>query len=333
MRALVSRYIHWRYIHWRHTHWVSGLFILTALAAATSHAQDFDAVEIKTEAVTDHIYMLTGRGGNIGVSTGPDGVFIIDDQYAPLSEKIKASIAQLDSGEVRFVINTHWHGDHTGGNENFGQTGANIIAHDRVRARLQQGGRGINIFELEPKASVADALPTLTYSEEMSLHLNGESVRIYHTPNGHTDGDSIVHFPASNVLHLGDLYFSTGYPFIDRDSGGSLQGVIRAIEFALQLSDENTRIIPGHGSLADKKDLQRYHQMLLNVRDAVQLHIDRGMDLKSTVAAKPTADWDKEWGEFFINGDQITATAWLSLSLDSGQHRQAPPRGRRRNRH
>lgn len=296
-----------------------GIFSLTAASlfmAQATWAQDFSAVEIKTEKVTGNIYMLTGRGGNIGVSAGSDGIFIVDDQFAPLTDKIKSAIGDIQSGDIDFVINTHWHSDHTGGNENLGKAGTTIVAHDRVRARMQQGGRDLDFRNPEPEASVPDSLPVITYNDELGLHLNGDAVRIYHAPRGHTDGDSIVHFPSSNVLHLGDLYFSTGYPFVDRDSGGSLQGVIRAIKFALRLSDNDTKIIPGHGPLADRSDLQRYYDMLVGVRDAVQSHIDRGHDLKQTMAAKPTSQWDEAWGEYFISGDQITVVAWQSLSLD-----------------
>lgn len=295
------------------------LFLTLGLAFSTisSAQRDFSTVEVVAEPVRDGIYMLTGSGGNIGVSVGEDGVYIIDDQFAPLTEKIEAAIKQLSQQPVRFVINTHWHGDHTGGNENLGKSGATILAHDRVRARMQQGGRDVNLFELNPEASVPDALPVITFNDELGLHLNGESVRIYHAPNGHTDGDSIVHFPASNVLHMGDLYFSGGYPFIDRASGGSLHGVIQAVRFALSISDEQTRIIPGHGPLSSRADLRDYLEMLLAVRDAVQSQIDRGLDLKATLAAKPTAPLDQRWGQGFIKGDQITAVAWQSLSLDA----------------
>lgn len=296
-------------------HRIGTWFVLTLALGLSGHihAKDFNTVQITTTPLSDTVYMLKGFGGNIGVSAGADGVFIIDDQYAPLNDKITASIAKFSDQPIRFIINTHWHHDHTDGNENFGKTGSVIIAHDNARTRLA-AGQVIEFFQNEVEPAPIGALPVVTFNDQISLHLNGESVRVYHIAHAHTDGDAIIHFPASNVIHLGDIYFSTGYPFIDRSSGGSFQGVLKGIEFALSLSDDNTKIIPGHGPLADISDLQRYYDMLITVRSAIQAHIDAGHGLKETVAAQPTQKLDAEWAEYFIDGDQITTLVWQSLT-------------------
>ncbi len=292
------------------------LFILitcTMLLSAQLFAQNnFDDTQIESTQLSDTVYMLTGAGGNIGLSIGDDGAFIIDDQFAPLSEKIMAAIKAIEDRPVRFVINTHWHGDHTGGNENFGKTGSIIIAHDNVHQRMSTD-QFIERFNAEVPASPKDALPVVTFNDQLSLHLNGESVVAYHQSHAHTDGDSIIHFPNSNVIHMGDTYFNIGYPFIDTSSGGNINGVIAANAFALTLADDDTKIIPGHGPLASKTDQQAYVHMLIQVRDAVKAHVDAGKTLEETIAAEPTADLDEQWGGGFIDAKSIVTFAYNSL--------------------
>lgn len=278
------------------------------LAAAPVNAwqRDYSAVEIAVTEIRGGVYMLQGAGGNIGLSTGDDGAFVIDDQFAPLTDKILAAIAELTDKEVEFVLNTHHHGDHTGGNENFGEAGALIVAHDNVRGRLkermdQAGGAG------------AAGLPVITFSDRATFYRNGHEIAVYHPKNAHTDGDAIVHFRDINVIHMGDVMFSGRFPYIDLRSGGSLNGYIKALEGALALCDDETKIIPGHGPLSDKADLEASIATLKTVRSRVQAMIDAGVDEEAVVAAAPLADFADTWGSGFINADAMTRTAYKSL--------------------
>lgn len=288
---------------------------LTALVLACASAQaqrDFSTVEVIAEPVTDGIYMLTGSGGNIGLSIGEDATFIIDDQFAPLTEKIQATIQTLTSTPVSFVINTHWHGDHVGGNENFGKAGAVIVAHDNVRARMSTDQFMAN-FNREVKASPPDALPVVTFNDRSTLHLNGDHAHIVHVPRAHTDGDAIVHFEKANVIHMGDTFFNGRFPFIDTGSGGTIDGIVAAADRALALADEETRIIPGHGSLAVKADLQSYRDMLVGVRKAVADLKSQGLTQQQVVAANPIAEYDEQFGGGFINAERIIGFVYETL--------------------
>jgi len=286
------------------------------LASTLTFAQgDFSSVKIETTKVAERIYMLQGRGGNIGVSAGEDGVVLIDDQYAPLTAKIEAAIDKITDRPVRFVLNTHWHGDHTGGNEYFGKTGGVIVAHDNVRKRLSSE-QVIEFFDATVEPKPEDALPVLTFSDQLTVHLNGEPAVAHHVAHAHTDGDIMIHFPESNVLHMGDIFFNQRYPFIDLGSGGSLQGMIDGAARGLELADEDTRIIPGHGALADRDDLQFYHDMLVTIRKRVQAMIDDGKSLEQVITANPTQQYDGEWGQNFIDPEDIVTFAYESLSSD-----------------
>ena len=229
--------------------------VLCVLCPRSPLAQGFDQVVIQTQSLADGLHMLTGRGGNLVVSSGADGVFLVDDQFAPLSERILAAIAKISSQPLRFVVNTHWHGDHTGGNENMGRAGALIVAHDNVRRRMSADQFQAAFQRTVPAAPPA-ALPVITFGEDVTFHLNGGEVHVFHVARAHTDGDAIVHFRAGNSIHMGDTFFNGLYPFIDLDSGGSIDGVIAAVDRALPLMDKKTRVIPGHGPLSDRAGLE-----------------------------------------------------------------------------
>jgi cyclase len=282
-------------------------------ASLAAQQQDFSKVEIKATKLADGVYMLTGSGGNLGLSVGEDAVFLVDDQFAPLTEKIKAAIATISDKPVRFVLNTHWHFDHTGGNENLGQAGSLIVAHDNVRKRMSVE-QFIRDLDMKIPASPPAALPVITFSDTTTFHLNGEEIHAVHVPPAHTDGDSLVHFRKANVIHMGDTYFNGMYPFFDRSSGGSLDGIIGAAEKALALADGSTKIIPGHGPLGDKKTLEGYLNMLRTARERVKKLVDAGKTADEVVAAKPLVEFDGTWGKGFIPPDQFLRLVHASLS-------------------
>ena len=274
--------------------------------------QDYSKVEITTTKVADGIYMLEGAGGNIGVSAGADGIFLIDDQYAPLTDKIRAAVAAIDKRPIRFVFNTHWHGDHTGGNENLGETGALIVAHDNVRRQMTVE-HFLELWDLKVPPSSEGFLPVVTFSDTVTFHLNGDEIHAFHVAPAHTDGDSMVHFPKANVLHTGDVFFSGRFPFIDVYTGGSLAGVIAACDVALELVDDTTKIIPGHGPLSDRADLVAYRAMLQIVYDTVAPMIRQGKSLEEIRAAKPLAPLVDEWGGGFINAEQFLGLVYEGI--------------------
>jgi glyoxylase-like metal-dependent hydrolase (beta-lactamase superfamily II) len=280
----------------------ASLLLAAALPAA---AQDFSKVEIKTTKLADHVYMLTGAGGNLGLSTGEDATFLIDDQFAPLTERISAAIAKITREPVRFVLNTHWHFDHTGGNENFGRMGTLIFAHENVRKRMSTE-QFIAFLDSKQPASPKAALPVVTFSENLAFHLNGEEIRVMHVPRAHTDGDAIVHFTASDVLHMGDVFFNGAYPFIDTSSGGTIDGVVAACDRALGIAGAKTRIIPGPGALSDRRELQEYRDMLADVAGRLHKLVAEGRTVGEIVAAKVTAPYDGKFGKGFIDADKFS---------------------------
>ncbi|MBZ5556762.1 MAG: MBL fold metallo-hydrolase [Acidobacteriia bacterium] len=258
--------------------------LLCALAG-TAFAQgniDFTKVEIKTAKIANNFYALEGAGGAIGVLTGPDGVFMVDSQYAPLTDKIVAAIKQISDGRIRFMVNTHVHPDHTGGNENLGKLGVTILSRDQLRMRLAGGQR--------PAPPIA--LPTITYNETTTVHMNGEDIRLIPMFNAHTDGDTLVYFPNANVLMTGDFYRSVGYPFPDRNNGGSVKGLIDALQAVVDLAKPDTKIIPGHGEIVDKTAVAAHRAMAIVIRDRVAAMVKAGKTADEVVAAKPTADYD-----------------------------------------
>lgn len=269
-------------------------------------------ITIKAQKLSDNIYVLFGQGGNIGLSVGEDGTYIIDDQFAPLTDKINASIKKITDQPVKFVVNTHWHFDHTGGNENFGKQGAVIVAHDNVHRRMKKGQDMKAIGRNIPAAPKA-ALPVITFDHEMSLQLNGDLMRAYHVENAHTDGDSIIFFEQDNILHMGDTYFNIGYPFVDLGSGGSIDGYIAALEKGLSLSDEQTQIIPGHGPMATKADMATYVAMLKDIRNKVAQLKASGKTLEEVIKAQPSKEYDAKNGKAFIKPGQIISFIYKSL--------------------
>jgi glyoxylase-like metal-dependent hydrolase (beta-lactamase superfamily II) len=274
--------------------------------------QDFSAVKIETQQLANGLYMLIGSGGNIALSTGPDGSVLVDTQYAPLNAKIRAAVRQAGGSDVKFVVNTHWHGDHVGGNEPLGKAGAVIIAHNNVRTRMSTE-QFMAAFNQKVPPSPAAALPAITFPTRATFHWNGNIVNVIHVENAHTDGDSIVHFTNLNVIHTGDSYMKDTYPFIDVGSNGSIDGFIAATEVVLARSDANTKIIPGHGALATRADYQRFRDMLLKVRGNLQTLIDQGKTEDEVVAAKPTAEFDATWGTGFMTPENFTRFAYQSL--------------------
>lgn len=276
-----------------------------SISFGAAQAQNFDAVQIKTSDLGSGLYMLEGSGGNLGVSAGDDGIFLIDDQYAPLTDKILAALAGIGGGDVKYILNTHWHGDHTGGNENLGSKGSVIVAHRNVRQRMSTDQFSKMMNRTTP-ASPDASLPVVTFDGDVDFYFNGHKIEVKSVVPAHTDGDSIVFIGEANMLHMGDTFFNTWYPFIDVDSGGSIHGMIAVHEEGLALANDATKIIPGHGPLATKADLQLAHDKLVSVRDALQPHIDMGMSDNEIIAAKPLAGLDLNWGGF-LNETQFIA--------------------------
>lgn len=297
-----------------HAWWIAGLLAICGMAGVLPvAAQNFDRVEIKTEKLADGVYMLTGEGGNLGLGVGEDATFLIDDQYAPLTPKILAAIAALSKQPVKFVLNTHWHLDHVGGNENLGKAGSLIVAHDNVRRRMSSE-QFIAAFKMKVEPSPKAALPVVTFAESVSFHLNGDEIHGFHVAKAHTDGDTVVVFRKANVVHLGDVFFSGTYPFIDLSSGGSINGVIAAVDRVLAMIDDRTKVIPGHGRLSDKAGLGAYRRMLAGIRDRVQEQVRAGKSLEQTIAANPSAEFDEVWGKGFVKPAKFVETVFQSLS-------------------
>lgn len=309
------------------------LLALAALLEGSALAQNNDTskVELAVNPVAGSISMIEGvngfAGGNVGVSVGADGVFIVDDELESMSPKLQAALARLSKSPVRFVINTHWHGDHSGGNAALGNAGAVIVAHDNVRQRLSASeaeaqAKANGAGAAKPSAAKAGAagaksspaLPVVTFGNDVTLHLNGEDVHVFHVPPAHTDGDAVVHFTQANVVHTGDLFLSRGYPFVDLKSGGNFEGFITAADAILAISNGKTKIIPGHGTVVGRREVEAWRGLLDQVRQRVRALIASGKTLEQAIAAKPTADLDAKVGVNFISPDQIVEAAYRSMT-------------------
>ena len=273
--------------------------------------QDFSAVTIKATKVSGNVHVLEGSGGNIGVSVGPDGILIVDDQFAPLAEKIKAALKTLGEGKLKFVLNTHWHPDHTGGNQVFGPE-APIIAHDNVRKRLATEQKS-EFFRHTTPAAPKEALPVITFGHSVTVHFNGEEIRAIHFPNGHTDGDSVIFFTGSNVVHMGDDFFAGRFPFVDLESGGSVEGLAKNIADVITKLPADVKIIPGHGPLSTLDDLRRFHQMLVTTTEIVRQKMAAGKTVEQIKSESLPAEWTS-WGTGFIKTEVWLQTIQTSLS-------------------
>ena len=269
-------------------------------------------VQIQAQQVNGNVYMLTGAGGNIGVCIGDDGIFLIDDQFAPLTEKIKTAVAKLSNKPIRFVVNTHWHPDHTGGNENLGKMGAILVAQQNVYARLSTE-QFLKLFNSVIPPAPKEALPVITFMTEILFHLNEEEIYIEHLENAHTDGDAVIHFRKNKVIHMGDLYFNGMYPFIDLSSGGSIDGVIRAGERIVATLDSETKIIPGHGPISEKAQLEEYVKMLKTIRERIFQQIQEKKTLAEILGSKPTQDLDEIWGKGFMKPEKFIEIVYNDL--------------------
>jgi len=297
-----------------------GAFALAQVAAAQQQP-DFSKVQIKVTKVSGNIYMLQGEGGNIAASVGEDGIVIVDDQFAPLADKIQAALKNLGITDkpVRFVINTHYHGDHTGGNAPFANSGSTIIAQDNVRKRLETGGAAGNggSVKMEVPPAPKAALPVITFEHDVTVHLNGEDIRALHFPAGHTDGDAVIFFPKNNVVHMGDDFVRYGFPFIDVTSGGSVQGMISAMEKVSAQLPPDVKVIPGHGDLSNLDDVRAFVQMLKETSAAVQKAINEHKALDQMKQEKILEPW-KKWSGEFIDSDKFIETLYNSLTGTKG---------------
>jgi cyclase len=277
---------------------------------AMGQQPDFSKVQIKVTKVSGNVYMLEGAGGNIGVSVGEDGIVIVDDQFAPLADKIRAALKGISEKPLRFIINTHYHGDHTGGNQPLHD--ATIVAHDNVRKRLASGRKGEN-GEPDTAPSPKEALPIVTFSHDVTLHVNGEDIRALHVPSGHTDGDSIVFFPKSNVVHMGDDFVTYGFPFVDLGAGGSVRGMAAALENVVKQLPADVKVIPGHGPVSGLNDVRVFIKMLRDTLAVVDKGIKGGKTLEQLKQEKVLAPWQKYSGDF-INSDRFIETLYNDLT-------------------
>jgi cyclase len=291
---------------------ILGLLIIPNLVHSQTET-DYSKVEIQTIPVQEGIYMLTGEGGNIGVSVGNDGILMIDSQFAPLTDKIKTALKKINKQPIRFLVNTHWHFDHVGGNENLGASGVTIIAHENVRKRLNSE-QFIAAFNRKVAPLKEEGIPKITFEDEIDFHLNNNHIHIFHVDPAHTDGDSVIHFQEQNVIHTGDLYFNGMYPFIDTSSGGSIKGMIEASEEILAICNSETKIIPGHGNLSNCDEFKTYQTMLKTVKNTVENGIKKGISKEDFIKSKPTEELDKTWGKGFLKPEQFLDIVYTDLS-------------------
>jgi glyoxylase-like metal-dependent hydrolase (beta-lactamase superfamily II) len=293
------------------------IFAICAILASASFlfAQEKVDVRIGAEKLAENLYMLwdSSGTGNSVVLTGDDGVLLIDTKVEASIDKLLSKISQISTRPIRFAVLTHWHFDHAGGNEKIVQAGATIIAHENVRKQMGMA-HDMKLLNAKVPPSKEIARPLMTYTKELVFHLNGEEVEVFHLEAGHTDGDSVIFFKNANVIHMGDLYFQGLYPFIGIYSGGSIDGMIKVIQQILPMIDEDTKVVPGHGSISNKTKLKEYVSMLMAVRDNVGKLLQQGKTMEEVVAAKPTQEFDKKWGKGFLNPDQFAGLVYMDLS-------------------
>ena len=283
------------------------LFAALSIALAIPGVATAQEQKLDVNTLRENLHMLSGKGGNIGLFTGPDGTFLIDDQMAPVGQLLKQTIKELGGEQPRFLLNTHYHFDHTGGNEAIGNADTAIVSHDNVRKRLESGST-ISAFNAKTPPAPTSALPIVTFSESMHFNLNGQTLHTVHFPHAHTDGDSVVYFEETNIVHTGDIFFNGLYPFIDVENGGSLAGTIAAVQKLIETTDEKTQIIPGHGPLASRADLIAYQDMLTFANASMRDLKKAGKTVEQAIAADPMADYDAKW-----SGGLFTTEKWISL--------------------
>jgi len=287
---------------------IAVLVCITFISSSTAQQPD---VQIETVKITDNIYMLQGAGGNIGVMVGDDGVIMIDDQHAGANPAIMVAVAEISDKPVKFLLNTHWHADHTGGNELMGKAGSIVVAHDNVRKTLTEK-QFIEYFDSTVEPLPEAGLPVITFDDAVTFHFNGDEIYVYHVELSHTNGDAIVHFRNANIVQTGDIVFSGMYPFIDHERNGSAEGMIRVVGHLIETVDDSTKIIPGHGPLCGKQYLQEYHNMLSTITGRVKTMRDEGKNLEEIIATKPSAEFDASF-KGFISGDDFVGLVYKSL--------------------
>ena len=293
----------------------AGLALLVQAPTATAQAPDLTKVEFRTEKLGDNLFALFGAGGNIAVLTGPDGALVVDSDLVELSPKLRAALTMVSEKPPRFLVNTHFHFDHTGGNATLGRGGTVIVAHDNVRKHLMtQQVVDVGSTKIATEPTPSEGLPVITFAEGVKFHVNGDTVNVMHVDHGHTDSDAFVFFEKANVLHTGDLFMSIGYPFVDGGNGGTLDGLIAGHVRALALCNDQTRVIPGHGPLTNKADLQAYHDMLVVVRKRVSDLVNKGKTLEQVQAAAPTKEYEERWGKGFVNSQLFIQRIYIELS-------------------
>ena len=293
------------------------VILVIMLTTGVVHAQntDFDTVEIKTTQLAGNLYMLEGSGGNIGVSVGEDGVFLIDSQFAELTDKIINAVAAITDEPIRYVLNTHHHPDHTGGNENLAAHDVIILSHENARKYMAEGNFNV-VTQRELPPLPESALPVISFNESLSLHINGENIRAFHVDPAHTDGDAFVYFPDANVIHVGDVFRTTSYPLVDAGANGSFRGIMAAYKRLIDLAGPGTKILPGHGVLSTREDVQQQLAMFETILNRVQGHIEEGRSLEEVIAATPTAEFDQRWGSGRVTGADITTVIYNELNSD-----------------
>jgi glyoxylase-like metal-dependent hydrolase (beta-lactamase superfamily II) len=286
--------------------------MLALLPAALGAQVNFDTVQVRSQQLRGGVYVLFGAGGNIGLSVGDDAAFIVDDQFAPLTPKIVAAIAAITNKPIRFVVNTHWHGDHSGGNESFARAGSIVVAHNNVRKRMS-AEQFNDLYDFRTPASPPGALPVVSFSDSITFHINGDDVVAFHVPPAHTDGDAIIYFSKADIVHMGDTFFYNTYPFIDTSTGGHVNGIIAAADRVLAMCTPRTIVVPGHGPVATCGDLRTYRNVVATIRDRVRAEMQRGRTLDQIKAAGVSKDFDAAWGKGFVPPDRFIDLVHRSL--------------------